>query len=304
MKKLLVVSSLAVLNLIFVACASTQTPLAPAHPTIDASKAPREDIFDSPESVHWVPEARSWFVSSMGGSDILAKDNYGWITRLDEKGNVTSARWVQKGLHAPGGICHMGNELFVVDRDGLAIIDITKGQLITKVELPGVQFPNDDVCAKDGSVYVTDMSANKIYRWKKGMAKAEVWLESPDLDTPNGLEIVGNTMYVVTWGPIVDPATSQTSRLGFLKPIDMKTKKISAGTGIPVGNMDGITKAGNFLYGTDWMGGRLIRFELNGKPTIFAKGFSHIADIGYSEETKMLGIPEMSTNRVYFLEIK
>lgn len=272
---------------------------------VDISKVPHSDVFDSPESVHWVSEVRSWFVSSMGGPDILAKDNYGWISKLDEHGNVVTAHWVQQGLHAPGGICHLGKDLYVVDRDGIVIINIDKAAIVQKIEMPGVVFPNDSACdTKDQSVYVTDMSANKIYRWKKGMEKAEVWFESADLDTPNGIEIDGSTMYVITWGPIADASTSKTSRPGFLRSINMKTKKLSLGTGAPLGNMDGITKAGNYMYGTDWMDGRIFKFDEKKKPHVWAQGFSHIADVGYSEELKVIGIPEMSTNRVYFIEVK
>ncbi|QDK45390.1 hypothetical protein DOM22_09610 [Bdellovibrio sp. ZAP7] len=272
---------------------------------IDISKAPSSEVYDSPESVHWVPEVRAWFVSSMGGPNILAKDNYGWITRLDENGKVTDPRWVQAGFHAPGGICHLGKDLYVVDRDGIVVVNIDKAAITAKIEMPGVVFPNDSACdPRDQSVYVTDMAANKIYRWKKGMEKAEVWFESRDLDTPNGLEIDGDKLYVITWGPIVDTATSKTSRPGYLRFIDMKTKKISMGTGDALGNMDGITKAGKYMFGTDWMGGRIFRFDEKKKPRVWAQGFSHIADVGYSAELKVIGIPEMSTNRVYFIDVK
>jgi sugar lactone lactonase YvrE len=279
----------------------------------DQNKNKNENVtlkaFDAPESILWHKPTQTWFVSNLGGGINLSLDHYGWISRLDADGNVIKGRWLE-GLHAPTGMSYFGNQLYAVDRDGLAIIDIEKGELIKKINFPDAKFPNDPAVDSQGKVYVSDFFGNKIYRYDPKTEQIEVWLESSDLNFPNGLKIHGDSIYLATWGNIIDPATFGTDIMGSLKKIHLKTKVITnlSDEG-PFGNLDGLVlvknEKGVDAYMSDWVNGALIKKGLRShdKSVRVLRGLKNSADIDYSPEKEMIGIPEMGGDRVLFYKV-
>ena len=47
-----------------------------------------EAAFDAPDQAVWHAPTKTWFVSNLGGGISLEKDNYGWITQVDQSGNI------------------------------------------------------------------------------------------------------------------------------------------------------------------------------------------------------------------------
>jgi len=257
---------------------------------------------DAPESAYWHAPTASWYVSSLGGGLSVERDGYGWISRFDAEGRLLQARWVE-GLDAPTGIASVADRLYVADRAGLLEIDIAAARVLRTIELPGVQFANDVAAAPDGTLYVSDMAANRIYRVLPGRG-AEAWLETPSLQNPNGLWVEGDTLIVATWGPLVEPGGFATHHPGTVLRVDRGDGSIAPlGSGEPVANLDGIVRVGEHYFATDWSGGRLLRFDAAGAYEVVLSGFSMLADLGYSRENHTLGLPVMGENRLVLLHL-
>ena len=260
-------------------------------------------LYDAPDQAVWDSSSRSWYVSNLGGGISLDRDGYGWIVKLDETGAVVDPRWVEN-LDAPSGMIVAGNLLYVVDRDGLYEIDIATAKIKHLYKVAEPVFLNDVALGPDGELYMSDFSAQRIYRIDPNTKNVEIFIESEDLDTPDGLFVDGNKLIVASWGPINDPATFGTSRPGAVLSVDLKTKKIKPylKKGQWVGNLEGIAKVGDDYYITDWMAGRLLRVGKKGFEVVLS-GLKNPTDPNYAEELGVLAIPEHGTNRVLFINL-
>ena len=262
-----------------------------------------EAVLDAPESAYWHDGVKSWFVSNLGGGISLARDSFGWISRFDENGTLAQAKWVS-GLDAPTGITSVGSVLYVVDRSGVVAISILEAKILRVVPLPDSQFPNDIVAAQNGDLYVSDMRRNCIYKITDGQ-KVEVWLESAELENPNGLTFNSDSLIVASWGPMIDPASFATAHGGRILKVDIRTKTIkNIGQKEPLGNLDGIEFVGSNYFVTDWSAGRLYKVTSRGDSQLLLDGLPNSADIGYRKDKQIVAIPLMGANRVVFLNLK
>lgn len=145
---------------------------------------------------------------------------------------------------------------------------------------------------------------NPIYRLPAATRAAEVFVASDALDYPNGLVVDGDRLVVAMWGAMTDPTTFATSRPGTVLTVGLATGAIRplAG-GRPIANFDGIVAVGDAFYATDWVGGRLLRIARDGKVCEVVTGFRQLADLGYRPDTGQIGLPEMSSNRVFILTL-
>ena len=136
------------------------------------------------------------------------------------------------------------------------------------------------------------MVTNRIYRLNEG--DFSVWLNSDQLENPNGLLIQGDKMIVASWGKMTDGFS--TTVPGHLKQVSLADKSItSLGNAKPVGNLDGITHdnaQGYFV--TDWMQGGLFHFDAAGHATAVLDLNQGSADHVYIAEQKLLIIPMMT----------
>jgi catechol 2,3-dioxygenase-like lactoylglutathione lyase family enzyme/streptogramin lyase len=260
-------------------------------------------VYDAPDQAVWDPVSRSWFVSNLGGGISLERDGVGWIVKLDETGQVVAPRWVEN-LDAPSGMAVAGKLLYVVDRDGLYEISIATAKIEHFYKIAEPKFLNDVAIGSDGKLYVSDFSAQRIYRVDPDRRKVELFIESEKLDTPDGLYVDGDKLIVASWGPIVDPATFATSRKGNVLSVDLKTRRIEPylPEGTEVGNLEGIAKVGDAYYITDWMSGQLLRVDKEGSKVV-VWGLKNPTDPNYSEELSVLAIPEHGNNRVLFVKL-
>ena len=243
-------------------------------------------VYDAPDQAVWDPSSRSWFVSNLGGGISLERDGYGWIVKLDQTGKVIDPRWVEN-LDAPSGMVVAGNLLYVVDRDGLYEINIATAKISHFYKVTAPQFLNDVALGPDGQLYVSDFSAQRIYRVDPERKTVEIF-----------------KLIVASWGPIVDPATFATSRKGAVLSVDLHTKTIVPylKEGLEVGNLEGIAKVGDDFYITDWMSGLLLRITKESFSVVIS-GLKNPTDPNYAEELGVLAIPEHGSNRVLFIKL-
>ncbi len=261
--------------------------------------------YDAPDQAVWHAKSRTWFISNLGGGISLKKDHYGWISQTDEKGTIIHEFWIGKteGMHAPSGMTVTADYLYVCDREGVYEIDIANRKINQFYKINGASFLNDVVISKNGDLYVSDFFANKIYKISKETRVSEVWLDTPLLKAPDGLYLDNNTLIVASWGKLSNPDSFETSELGDLLSIDLKTKKIETLVS-KLGNLEGITKAGNDYYITDWFSGKVLKVEVKKKTVVeFISGLKNPTDPNYSPELNVLAIPQHGTNQVLFVNL-
>lgn len=265
----------------------------------------QDNAYDAPDQVVWHASSKTWFVSNLGGGISLEKDNNGWISRTDQKGNIITPYWFGKeiGMHAPSGMTITDDFLYVVDRDGVYQIDITNQKTEAFIDIPDGEFLNDIVRAENGDLYISDFFGNKIYKIPANSNRAEVWLKSDRLEAPDGLYMEKGNLVVASWGVLSKPNSFDTSKLGDLLSIDLKTKKITPLVK-EVGNLEGLTKAGKYYYITDWASGKLLKVDPEKGTVIdFVTGLKHPTDPDFSEELGTIGFPQHGTDQVLFIKL-
>jgi len=86
---------------------------------------------------------------------------------MSDDGKIANAMWVT-GLNAPKGMRSANGTLWVADLTEVVGIDMASAKITSHVKVPGSQFLNDVATGDDGTVYVTDTFASKIFAIKDG----------------------------------------------------------------------------------------------------------------------------------------
>lgn len=256
--------------------------------------------FLQPESISYHSDSKSLFVSNVNGNPNDADGN-GFISQVALDGDMLEQHWID-GLDAPKGMAISGNTLYVADIDKLVEIDINNQRIVRSYPATGAKFLNDVTIDKSGNVYVSDMMTNRIYRLSAG--KFEIWMETAELEAPNGLLVEQDKLVVGSWGNMTEGFATDVP--GHLKQIDIASKKlISLGDATPVGNLDGVEADGhgNYLV-TDWMNGRLLLIQANGKSKTLLVLEQGSADHTVLPEFDLVIIPMMMTNQLKAFRVK
>jgi sugar lactone lactonase YvrE len=249
-------------------------------------ESPQE--FKTPESVYYDAKRKIIYVANINGSP-TAKDNNGFVSKLSLTGKIVDLKWI-KELNAPKGMGVFKGKLYVSDIDQVVEIDIDKSKILNRYEADGAKFLNDISIDKSGNVYISDMVANRIYRLKNG--SVDIWLESDELNGPNGLFVENNYLLVGIKGSVLK--------------IGLNDKKVSAYIS-DTGGIDGIVPdgSGNYLI-SDWKGNiHLINPKKEKIKLLDTTPINmNAADIDFIIEKKLLLIPTFSDNRVTAYSVK
>jgi hypothetical protein len=254
--------------------------------------------FKTPESVLYDKAHDRLIVGNMNGAPD-AVDGNGYLSLIARDGQFIKPNWAT-GLDAPKGMAISGGKLFVSDITRLRVVDLETGKILTTLAPEKAVFLNDVTAADNGDVYVTDMLANRIYRYSGG--KVELWLESVDLKTPNGIVADGQRLIVGSWGTGMR-ADFSTEQLGGLLDVDMATKAI---TPFPkasgFANVDGIVTFPGNIYVSDYIKGTLFHVADDQAPEVVARFKPGSADIG-SDEEDTIYVPMMNEGEVHALKL-
>ncbi|GJM04097.1 MAG: ATP/GTP-binding protein [marine bacterium B5-7] len=256
--------------------------------------------FASPESVVYDPVLNHLYVSNVNGGP-LDKDGNGYISIVSMDGRIINEKWVT-GLDGPMGLALSGRTLYTADIDALVAIDVNHGRITDRYKVEDPKFMNDLAAAPNGDIYMSDMLANRIYLLSGNTFS--IWIESDELEAPNGLDVVGDDLILGAWGVMTDGFA--TAVPGHLKRISIKDKSItSIGDGSAVGNMDGVEvdKDGGF-YVTDWMNGKLFHISSTGDVKELLSLKQGTADLEFIIEKDLMFIPMMNDNIMYAYKIK
>jgi sugar lactone lactonase YvrE len=271
--------------------ATTATPAQP--PAVKAGWVVQD--MRTPESAYLDEGSGYLFVSQINGAP-TDRDGNGRISKLGLDGTVVSADWFT-GLNAPKGLRSFGGTLWVADLDEVIGIDVASAKENARVKIDGAVFLNDVAVGADGTVYVSDMMANKIYAIKD--RKATVFAEGEQLEYPNGLFAEGERLVVGGWGS--KPAADFTTKVpGHLYSLDLKTKQKTLITKQPLGNIDGVEQEarGGYLV-TDYIAGKLIQVSQTGQSRIVRTFKPGLADHTFLyAQGDILIAPHMNENTV------
>jgi sugar lactone lactonase YvrE len=253
---------------------------------------------NAPESVYVDTASGYVFVSNIGGMP-GDRDGNGNIMKLTPDGKVVSAAWVT-GLNAPKGLRSHNGTLWTADIDEVVAIDIASGKVLSKLKIDGAQFLNDVAVGDDGTVYVSDMLASKIYAVKDG--KASVFAEGDSIEYPNGLLVDGDRLLVGGWGkPEPDFSTKVP---GHLFALDLKTKQKTLITPKPFGNIDGLELDGRGGYiVTDYNKGLLIDVTSTGESRTLKEFKAGTADLAFVPTGNIAIVPHMNENKIVAYDI-
>jgi sugar lactone lactonase YvrE len=257
------------------------------------------DGLSAPESVIYDPKLNHLYVSNVNGSP-NEKDNNGYITIVSMDGRIINEKWMIN-LNAPKGLAIVDRTLYVADIDELIAIDIDKGRILNKYKVDDAKFLNDVTSATNGNVYVSDMVLNRIHILSDN--SFNIWIESEELENPNGLHFTEDDIIVGSWGKMTDGFATDVP--GHLKRISIKTKNISSiGNGAAVGNLDGVEGNDEIgFYVTDWLGGGLFHIDTKGNVKTLLELNQGSADIEYIIKKKLLLLPMMKDNKLYGYKI-
>ncbi len=260
--------------------------------------------FASPESAFYDAATNSVFVSSINGQ-ILDKDGNGYISRLSVDGHVVAQQWAT-GVHAPKGLRSARGVLYAADIDTVVGFDISSGREVSRLRIDGAVFLNDLATAPDGTIYVSDSTALKIFEVRNGTAA--VFVEGGDqVEQPNGLLVDGGRLILGSVGPAPasggqragDAGGRGAAPGGHLYAFDRRSKQRTLITAEPVGGIDGIELDGRGgLIVTDVTGQRLLHVSKAGAVTVLARFSAGGADFGYVSARRLAIVPFLFSNSV------
>lgn len=253
---------------------------------------------DTPESVYVEPASGRIFVSNVVGQ-AGQKDGKGFVGEIVVKQGKPELKKLVEGLNAPKGLRAKDGVLWTTDIDEVVAIDLKTNQLKEKIKIDGAQFLNDPALGADGTLYVSDMLASRIYQVQGG--KVAIFAEGDGLESPNGLLVQEGRLIVAAWGLITDPSTFGAKTPGNVYALDLKTKAKTLLTNAPLGNLDGLEADGEGYVVSDWVNGKVYRLSKAGEAVQIFQSAKNAADIGLSGKT--LYVPEMSGNDVVALSL-
>ncbi|PAF42275.1 ATP-binding protein [Helicobacter sp. 11S03491-1] len=255
------------------------------------------DGFNSPESVF--VNGKDVYVSNVGIKlEPLAKDNDGYISKLDSSGKIIEHKFIS-GMNAPKGMSIIGDVLYVVDIDVLKGFNLKNKKLVFELPITNAIFLNDIAVLDKNTLYVSDTGTGTIHQinLKNKTYKTLVALDIKKYGGPNGLLIdkKNHKLYSVGYDPIGDNG-------GVVISINLNTKTHKPHQISNIrGQLDGVAfdSKGNLLVSSwgEGLKGMIYSIDANGKATqLDLPPMAGPADIFY--DGKYLWIPKMAENKV------
>jgi hypothetical protein len=264
----------------FFTVASAQKQLVKLWSTDTLLKVPESVLFDGKNNVLYVAniDGQPW-----------ANDGKGSIGKVGLDGKIIAVDWVS-GLQAPKGMGLHKNKLYVADLTDLVVIDVTNGTIIERIAIEGAGGLNDVSADENGTIYVTDSRARRVYEVKD--KKASILLDSSKLRGPNGILKHKGSLYVLDAGSM------------YRMEKDGSLSKLAEGM---EGGTDGIENVGGNDYIVSTWGGVVYYVNADGTKQVLLDGREqkiNSADIGYDAAKSIVYIPTFWKNSVVAYELK
>ncbi|MGC4096730.1 MAG: hypothetical protein QM706_06405 [Nitrospira sp.] len=250
---------------------------------------------ESPNSFVGDPSGKEYFISNING-DPEARDNNGFISKLDAEGKVINLRFIQGGvadtlLHAPKGMALVGPVLYVADLDHLRGFDKETGKPLVTVSFPsrahGQVSLTDIAASPTGLLYASDQTANSIYRINPSdHHRIDLLIHDDTLAGPAGIAIHPKTnhLIIVSWqkGKILE--LTPEGQLSELESNGFFTSRFE--------NLSGVDfdQWGN-MYVSDITKGKIWRMTRDHRFQVIAEYLPAPADISIDRANNLILVP-------------
>ncbi len=258
--------------------------------------------FDSPESIIVDPEDGSYYVSNING-DFAAKDGNGYISKIDPTGKTVIQKFIgskpeESALNAPKGLVIFGRNLFVTDIDAVKGFDkeTAKPTVVVDLSKLGAKFLNDITVDGKGFIYVSDTTANRIYKIDTSHHyETEIFIDNPELGMPNGLFVNPKSKHLI----VVTYGSGKILEIDRAKKIHVLKRGLSTLDGVDYDN------EGN-LYVSSFEKGEIYKIPYYGRGalTTSLSGLTTPADISFDRRKNELLVPSMKGNAVATHSVK
>ena len=240
------------------------------------------------------PGTGNYFVANVNGAP-AARDNNGFITKLDPLGKVVALKFVSPSkaapLNAPKGLAVIGKTLYVLDLDRVRGYDTAHGGLVHDIDMSPhkAAFLNDLTRDSEGKLYLSDSQANFVARIEPAREhRVTILARGAQLAGANGLCIQPTTgrLAVVTWG---SGQVLELTKQGDVKPwLHRRFAKLDGADFDAEGN----------LYFSAYAEGMVYRAGGDGNVSVFREGLVTPADINVDRAKRLLLIPSFDANSV------
>lgn len=246
--------------------------------------------FSHPESVIYDEENEVFYVSNIGED----QENDGFISRIGVDGEKLDLKWIPN-LNDPKGLLLHNGRLWVSDVNDVVIMDINLAEIIVRIPVEGAESLNDITIDQEGSIYISDLAKSSIFK-KNEMGEIIEWINSEELQNPNGLLAVENDIFVAAWGD---------SKNGNLLKVGLDSQNIEEITHSGLGNLDGIQqKEEGEFYVSDWDTGTIYKINKQGETEEIFTSEKSSGDILFYEKENQLILPMNFQNEVWWYQIK
>lgn len=260
-----------------------------------SSEAAQITGLETPNSFVGDSSGKEYFISNINGEP-EARDNNGFITKLNTEGKITSLKFIQGGvaevvLHAPKGMALVGSVLYVADLDQLKGFDKTTGKLLITVSFsPPSRSPvslTDVTASPTGLLYASDQTANSVYRvTPSDNYRVDLLIHDERLAGPAGLAVHPKTNHLiaVSWdkGKILE--ITPEGELSELEANGFFTSRFQ--------NLSGVDfdQWGN-MYVSDLTKGKIWRMTRDHRFQVIAEYLLAPADIGIDRTNNLILVP-------------
>lgn len=246
---------------------------------------PESAIYDNNKEVIYVSNVNS----KMSGK--VWNDNDGYISKISKNGIILSKKWIT-GLKAPKGIVQNFEHLYIADNNTIVDINTSNGKIINTFFAPkGTDHLNDITYDQTKNlIYVSDEQDNSIFEvTTNGEYTLFYTLEQNDKTYLNGLFVDNNKLII-------------QGEKGFLKSIDLKTKKVNnISNKMEKVMLDGIYRYNRTGYLVSEVGNNIYFVTNEGASKAFSiKNPTRVADISYSLKHDLLLAPNFKNKIIAY----
>ena len=251
---------------------------------------------EAPNSFVGDQQGKEFFISNVNGEPD-ARDNNGFITKVDAEGKVLNLKFIQGGitdvmLHAPKGLAIVDQTLYVADLDQLKGFDRTTGKPLVVISFPplpskGVVSLTDVTAGASGLLYASDQSNNTIYRIEHTAGhRVTQFIQDNRLAGPSGIAVNPRTghLIAVSWnkGKIFD--ITPEGQLSELESNGFFTGRFQ--------NLSGVDfdRWGN-MYVSDFSRGKIWRMTRDQRFQVIAEYLLSPADISIDRANNLILVP-------------
>jgi hypothetical protein len=266
--------------------------LSPIH-----SQANQISGLQGPHSFVADPSGDQYFISNTNGEP-EAKDDNGFITKLDKAGNITTLKFIRGGdgdivLHAPKGMAIVDQTLYVADLDTLRAFDKATGHPLLSLSLASFQSNGKPVHLSDvasdgrGLLYLSDTEADTIYRMDTSKQHAvSILVRDISLAGPRGLAVHPKTGHLIvsSWNKGKIFEVSAEGKITELVSNGFFSHRFN--------NLDGVDFDGyGNMYVSDFTGGKVWRMRPDRKFDVIAEFLPSPADISVDRRNHLILVP-------------